>query len=195
MQFCLQLVRRIGTTVLFAAAPFLSVGWFVACANDAAERERSSNRASPPDTLEPSAATDEDERGRGARRFLDYLKSGERTYAGVFDVTKGGNWDIDTLLAYLQPSGISMYDVNDQSDVAFAIRDVRRQLERREGKAFTTLVHLGHIYARPYPRELSFEARADTLIVGVASWYRLLFLRRSERLYLARIEYWMLEEA
>lgn len=128
--------------------------------------------------------------------FLQYLKnSGERDGGFGFDVTRGGNWKADELLSFVSRQGITLYDINDKRTRRLTRRQLQRALSQRGSQTFTRFVHLGYIYAQPYPQDstLIYQPQKNGVVVKVASWYRLTFTSEDGLLKLNRLEYLMME--
>lgn len=129
--------------------------------------------------------------------LLEFLKKGESAEAQTrgFDVLEGGHWDNARFFRFLDPGGVTFFDTNGDTTWHLSLARIRSQVARRSGAAYTMLLHLGHIYAQPDPQysKLRFVADTQGVSVTVGSWYRLTFVRRSQRLRLAKIEYVMKE--
>jgi hypothetical protein len=128
--------------------------------------------------------------------FLQYLKnSGERDGGFGFDSTRGGSWKADEVLSFISRDGVTLYDINDKSTRRLTRVQLQRALSQRGNKTFTRFVHLGYIYAQPYPQDstLIYEPRKNGVVVKVAGWYRLTFTRESGTLKLNKLEYLMVE--
>ncbi len=129
-------------------------------------------------------------------QFLQYLKnSGEHDGDSGFDQTLGGNWKAEELLSFVSRNGVTLYDINDKRTRRLTRMQLQRALSQRGNKTFTSFVHLGYIYAQPYPQysTLMYEPRKNSVVVNVASWYRLTFIREDGTLKLNRLEYLMME--
>jgi hypothetical protein len=127
--------------------------------------------------------------------LLEFLKPTKESASG-FDVKVAPSWDVARLMGYLSKGGILFSDVNRGAKVQkLSPQQVRAQVAKRRGAAFTALAHVGYIYAQPYKQysELTFKPRADGVVVHLAEWYRLTFAREAGELKLIRIDYLMLE--
>lgn len=128
--------------------------------------------------------------------FLQYLKSsGSTGVQGAFDETVGGNWQVDELLSYISKGGLTTFDINDKRTRRYSIAELRRLLSSKSNKASTTFIHLGYIYAQPYPQysTLKYEPQANGVVINISGWYRLTFTREDGALKLTKLEYIQVE--
>jgi hypothetical protein len=128
--------------------------------------------------------------------FLQYLKgSGGPDVQGAFDETLGGHWQVDELLSYISRGGLTIFDINDKRTRRYAIAELRRLLSSKGNKASKTFIHLGYIYAQPYPQysTLQYEAQSNGVVVNMSGWYRLTFTREEGALKLTKLEYIQVE--
>jgi hypothetical protein len=129
---------------------------------------------------------------RRAIELLQYLKSnGSPDVFGAFDETLGGHWRVEDLLAYISQSGLTLFDINDNRTRRYTKAQLRSLLSRKGNKASTMFIHLGYIYAQPYPQysTLSYEAQANGVVIRMSGWYRLTFKREDGALKLTKLEY------
>jgi len=130
--------------------------------------------------------------------FLEFVKNGESAEARArgFDVAEGGHWDNPRFIRFLDPGGVTFFDTNGDTTWHLSPARIRAQLARRSGTGYAMVVHLGHIYGQREPQysKLTFAADSEGVRVTVGSWYRLTFVRRGQRLRLAKIEYVMKED-
>ncbi|MFL5540833.1 MAG: hypothetical protein ACJ8J0_17710, partial [Longimicrobiaceae bacterium] len=113
-----------------------------------------------------------------------------------FDTAYVPRIETDAILALVSDSGLTLDDVNEaDSTVHLSREEVGAALTHRSGRAFTSLVHLAHIYSQPYPQYSSLRFTHDPagLVVSVADWYRVRFVREAGRMRMRRISYVMLE--
>jgi len=144
--------------------------------------------AQPPQHEEASSGSVRDT--SRAVAFLDYMRSTVRTTQGVFDTSKGGAWDVDSVLSYISADGVEVFDVNTGPDSLYTIALLREELVNREGSAFTRFVHLGFVLALPPQYSaLSFSNDGEDVVVDVTFIYRLRFRLEDGRLQLVRLEH------
>lgn len=129
--------------------------------------------------------------------FLDYLKPAKEAVGG-FNANVAPRWDIDRLLSYISGSGLTISDLNRNNGRPRAVtpKEIRSAVASRKGPTFSTLAHLGHIYAQPYKQysELRFQPLADGRVaLHMADWYQITFARQTEALKVTRIDYLMRE--
>ena len=128
--------------------------------------------------------------------LLQYLKgSGSPDGLGAFDETLGGDWRVEELLSYISRSGLTLFDINDKRTRRYTNAQLRSLLSRKGNKASGMFIHLGYIYAQPYPQysTLSYEPQANGVIVRMSGWYHLTFKREDGALKLAKLEYMQVE--
>ena len=126
--------------------------------------------------------------------FLEYLKRQQpATVNGPdgFDISKGRLPVVDRVLSYVAPDGLTITDVNDRSTHPYTQATLGSALRRRRSRAFTSFVHLGYIYGAGHPQysRLTYEPIPNGVVVCLAGWYHMTFLRYDSRLQLAKLDY------
>ena len=107
-----------------------------------------------------------------AMSFLGTLKAGFDTSNGGlygFDVTRGGHWSVDSVAAFVGPSGLHFFDVNGDSSWSESRASLRSALRRKQGHSYQALVHLGYIASQRYDQysSVTFSRAGDSLVVLV----------------------------
>ena len=174
---------------LLAAA--LAFPWLLACSGERADR---APPPAAPATRPPDGPVIESD-SADAIAVLARLRTISPTGGEGFDAAAAPTFDPAGVLAVVSDSGLTLDDVNRaDSTVHLSKQEVAAQLAGRRGRAFTSLVHLGYVYSQPYAQysRLTF-ARGAGLVVSVADWYRLRFVREGGRLRLSRVSYVMEE--
>lgn len=126
---------------------------------------------------------------------IDIDKRGSQDALEAFDAARGGRWRVDELLKYISLDGLTIFDINTRRTRRYTLAQLRRDLSSKSSDVKTKFIHLGYIYANPYPQysTLSYEPQANGLIVKMSGWYRLTFRREGDTLKLAKLEYLTLE--
>jgi len=129
---------------------------------------------------------------REAVALLEFIKHPSPP-KGAFKPLEAPRWDVARLMSFIAEIRLILTDVNepDRKERAFSHRDVQVSLTRRSGTPFKTFAHLARIYSNPYPQysALSFTPAGEGVIVNVADWYRLTFVREKGALRLSRVDY------
>ncbi|HEX8775250.1 MAG TPA: hypothetical protein VF735_16875 [Pyrinomonadaceae bacterium] len=128
--------------------------------------------------------------------FLQYLKgSGSPDVQGAFDENLGGHWRVDELLSYISKNVLTVFNINDKRTQRYSMAELRRLLSSKNNKASKSFIHLGYIYAQPYPQysTLKYEPRANGVVLNMSGWYRLTFKREDGALKLTKLEYLQVE--
>jgi len=123
--------------------------------------------------------------------LLDYMRS---VVTGGYPAPYGVDdklWDVDKVLSHLSKMGLTLYDVNDESTIKYSSKSLKSQLSRKKGKAYDSIVHMGHIYSQPYSQysELAYETIQNGIVINMADWYRLTFVFEGSDLRLSKLEY------
>src|SRR5262245_23766779 len=132
------------------------------------------------------------------KAFLSLLRSAwtPASSQGGYNPGRATRWDNDSVLSYFVQDGITFHDINGDTTWHLSAAALQDELTRRRGAAFDMLLHLGYIYSQPYPQysKLSFAQDAKQLVVQVAGWYQLTFVRRGVSWRVAKVEYLQLED-
>ncbi len=115
---------------------------------------------------------------------------------GSFDPAAAPHWDLDKLKKFLPADGIRFSDVNHRMEGTASREQILQSLENRKGNLFDSFAHLSHIYSIPYKQYSELSFRTDSkgrIVVDVAGWYTLTFVRNGKQSVVVKWEYNQLE--
>ena len=140
-------------------------------------------------------------RYRRAVEFLDLLRKAQRnpdpSKVEVFGEVKRPLRDIPKLLSFVSKRGVTLIDANVQDGKPLFVprAQLKRDLSRRESRAFEAFAYLGFVAAMPYAQysQLSQRPTSSGVVISVAGAHELLFVREGGVLKLAKLAYLRLE--
>jgi len=127
--------------------------------------------------------------------FFELLKMPKEPNV-AFDAGHAPLWNLAELDKYLPKEGIEFLDINHAFEGRIDRKRITRELKDRSGEVFQAFAHLSSIYSLPYKQysELHFSKRsADTSVVEIADWYKIMFKRVGTQVIIIRWEYMQLE--
>jgi hypothetical protein len=80
-------------------------------------------------------------------------------------------------------SGVQLTNETEGGKTRVSRAQIVSQASRRRGKVYSTLAHLGYIYAIPWPQysALKFGETTDRQVLEMPDWYRITFTKEDGR--------------